>query len=252
MPATDREHARAPKFDAQAYLDSAGLAKTIQYYRRGQIIHAQGDSGVSVLYVQQGSVRLSVLSQDGKEAVIATLRAGDFFGDEALTGRPERVAAARAVTACTILAIEKETMARLLHEHHEFSDRFISYVLTRNTQIESDLIDQMCSSSEQRLARALLLLAQCGSGLARDSEPVKVSQETLAKTIGTTRTRVNFFMNKFRNAGYIDYSSAGVTVSSSLASVLLAIGPASPSPPGPPRIRTRQGRATDPPRARTR
>jgi CRP-like cAMP-binding protein len=162
-----------------------------------------------------------VVSSEGKEAIIATLREGDFFGEGTLTGQSKRIGTAVAATACTILAIEKGAMARLLHEQHEFSDRFITYMLTRNCRIESDLIDQLFNSSEKRLARALLLLAQYGTSPPPDPDVVNVSQDTLAKTIGTTRTRVNFFMNKFRKAGYINYSGDGLKVNSTLVNVLL-------------------------------
>jgi len=208
-------------FEVQTYLASAGLSKQVHAYRRGQTIYSQGDPGLSVLYVQKGNVRLSVLSQAGKEAVIATLTEGDFFGESALTGQAARVGTARAATACSILAIEKDAMSLLLHEQHEFSDRFINYMLTRNSRIESDLIDQLFNSSEKRLARALLLLAQYGAAPPPDPSIVRVSQETLAKTIGSTRPRVNFFMNKFRKAGYIDYSGSGLRINSTLVDVLL-------------------------------
>lgn len=205
----------------ETYLDSAGVDKQIQSYRRGQIIYSQGDTASSVLYIQQGSVRLSVVSHEGKEAIIATLRRGDFFGEGALKAQGLRIGTAKAETPCTILAIKTKEMSRLLHQQHEFSDRFISYMLTRNGRIESDLIDQLFNSSEKRLARALLLLAQYGTSPPSQPDVLKVSQETLAKTIGTTRTRVNYFMNKFRGAGYIEYSGDGLKINGTLVKVLL-------------------------------
>jgi CRP-like cAMP-binding protein len=218
---TDRRAKPTREFDAQAYLDSSGVSKEIHGYRRGSTIYTQGDPGPSVLYIQDGSVRLAVVSKEGKEVIIATFRQGDFLGEGVLTGQAKRVGTAVAATDCTILAIEKNAMARLLHEQHAFSDRFITYMLTRNCRIESDLIDQLFNSSEKRLARALLLLAQYGTSPPPDPDIVKVSQETLAKTIGTTRTRVNFFMNKFRKAGYVNYSGDGLKINSTLVNVLL-------------------------------
>jgi len=206
--------------DVQTYLKSAGLSKQVTNYGRGATIYSQGESGTSVLYIQAGTVRLSVVSPEGREAILATLHTGDFFGEGTLSGQPVRITTARAVSECTILAIERSAMLRMLHDEHDFSDRFISYMLTRNARIESDLIDQLFNSSEKRLARALLLLTQWSGG-PPELTALKVSQETLAKTIGSTRTRVNYFMNKFRKAGYVDYSGDGLKVNSSLANVLL-------------------------------
>jgi CRP-like cAMP-binding protein len=210
-----------PRFEAQAYLESAGAARRVATYRRAKVIFSQGDPCDSVMYVQKGSVKLSVLSHAGKEAVVAVLGPGDFFGEGALAGQPVRMGTATAMTASTVLVIEKDAMIRLLHEEHAFSDRFIEYMLARNIRIEADLVDQLFNSSEKRLARTLLLIARYG----REDNPQrvlpKISQETLAEMVGTTRSRVNFFMNKFRKLGFIGYNGGGLTVNSSLLSIVL-------------------------------
>ena len=211
---------RTPAFDAQAFLDSAGLAKTIAKYPRGAVIFAQGDPCDNVLYIQRGNVKLSVLSKSGREAVVAMLGAGEFFGEGCLAGQPVRMATATATTDSSILLVDKKKMVRLLHKQHAMSDRFITHMLSRNIQIEEDLIDQLFNSSEKRLARTLLLLARYG----KHDSPVRavpmISQETLAEMIGTTRSRVNFFMKKFQRLGFIDYRS-GLKVNSSLLTVVL-------------------------------
>jgi CRP/FNR family cyclic AMP-dependent transcriptional regulator len=208
-------------FDAQTFLDSAGVAKRIVDYRRSQKIYSQGDPAKGVKYIQEGSVKLSVVNEVGKEAVVAILGPGDFFGEGCLAGQPVCMATATAVTPTSILFIEKSEMIRVLHAEHAFSDRFISHMLTRNIRIEEDLIDQLFNSSEKRLARTLLLLARYG----KESQPQKllpkVSQEMLSEMIGTTRSRVNFFMNKFRKLGFIQYNNGGLQVHSSLLSVVL-------------------------------
>jgi CRP/FNR family transcriptional regulator, cyclic AMP receptor protein len=207
-------------FDAQAFLDSAGVSRRIVKYRRLQKIYAQGDPATSVTYIQNGRVKLSVVNEVGKEAVVAMLGPGDFFGEGCLAGQEFRMGTATAITPTDILVIEKEEMTRVLHAERALSDRFVSYVLSRNIRIEEDLIDQLFNSSEKRLARALLLLARYG----KESQPEKmllgVSQEMLAGMIGTTRSRVNFFMNKFRKLGFISYNG-GLQVHNSLLSVVL-------------------------------
>jgi len=207
-------------FDAQAFLDSAGIARRIAEFPRKSTIFAQGDPAQTVLYIQQGAVKLTVVNGIGKEAVVAVLGPGDFFGEGCLAAQPVRIGAAKAITQTTVLVIEKKEMIRVLHAEHEFSDRFISYMLTRNIRIEADLVDQLFNSTEKRLARALLLLARYGG----DNEPqrvlTKVSQETLADTIGTTRSRVNLFMNKFKKLGFIKYNGE-LHINSSLLSVVL-------------------------------
>jgi CRP-like cAMP-binding protein len=207
-------------FDAQAFLDSAGVARKVVEYQAAEVIFSQGDPCESVLYIQTGGVKLSVVSKTGKEAIVAILGPRDFFGEGALAGQPVRMGTATATTASTVLVVEKQPMMQLLHEQHALSDRFIAYVLARNIRIEADLVDQLFNSSEKRLARALLLLARYG----KPDKPVRVlpklSQEMLAEMIGTTRSRVNFFMNKFKKLGFIEYNG-GLKVNDSLLSVVL-------------------------------
>ena len=214
----------AHAFDAQAFLDSAGLSKKIAEYRRDEAIFSQGDRADSVMYIQDGGVKLSVLSKAGREAVVAMLGPGFFFGEGCLAGQPIRIGTATAVTPTTVLVIKKTQMMKVLHEQHALSDRFISHMLSRNVRIEQDLIDQLFNSSEKRLARALLLLARYGKEDAPQQVVPKISQETLSEMIGTTRSRVNFFMNKFKKLGFIEYDNdleAGIQVNSSLLSVVL-------------------------------
>jgi CRP/FNR family cyclic AMP-dependent transcriptional regulator len=207
-------------FNAQAFLDSAGVARRVVEYRRSRKIYSQGDPATSVMYVQKGGVTLSVVNESGKEAVVAILGPGDFLGEGCLTGRPICMATATAIAPTTVLVIEKNEMIRLLHEEHEFSDRFIAYMLARNIRVEEDLIDQLFNSSEKRLARTLLLLARYGAQGHPQSMLPKISQAMLAEMIGTTRPRVNFFMNKFRKRGFIQYNG-GIHVNNSLLSVVL-------------------------------
>jgi CRP-like cAMP-binding protein len=207
-------------FDAQVFLDSVGVARKIVEFPKKATIYAQGDPAKTVMYIQQGGVRLSVFNAMGKEAVVAVLKPGDFFGEGCLAAQPMRIGAATAVAPTGVLVIEKDEMIRVLHTEHEFSDRFISYMLTRNIRIEADLVDQLFNSTEKRLARALLLLARYG----KDDQPQRVlpniSQEMLADTIGTTRSRVNLFMNKFKKLGFIKYNG-GLQINSSLLSIVL-------------------------------
>ena len=189
-------------------------------YEAGATVFAQGDPATSVMYVEQGTVRLSVLSHTGKEAVIAVLDVGQFFGEGCLVGQLQRMATASAMAACSIVVVEKQDMVRQLHARPAFADRFMTHMLTRNIRIEEDLIDQLFNSSEKRLARTLLLLARYGEPEASHRMLPRVSQETLAEMIGTTRSRVNFFMNKFRKLGFIDYNGA-LTVHPSLLNVVL-------------------------------
>lgn len=207
-------------FNAQAFLDSAGLSRKIVEFARKETIFAQGDSGKNVMYIQRGGVKLSVVNGVGKEAVVAVLGPGDFFGEGCLAGQPVRIGTATAITPTAVLLIEKKEMMRILHAEHEFSDRFISYMLSRNIRVEADLVDQLFNSTEKRLARALLLLARYGNEDQPQKVLTKVSQETLAETIGTTRSRVNLFMNKFKKLGFIKYNG-GLQVNSSLLSVVL-------------------------------
>jgi CRP-like cAMP-binding protein len=219
-----KKPAIAPKvregFDVEVYLASPGPTATVAQYRRGAIVFSQGDPGNDVRYIQKGAIKLSVLSHSGKEAVVAMLGPGDFFGEGALAGQSVRIGTATAVAASTVLSIEKAIMVRLLHEEPDFSDGFISYMLARNIRIEADLVDQLFNSSEKRLARTLLLLARYGDANPQRALP-KISQETLAEMIGATRSRVNFFMNKFRKLGLIEYNGGGLKINSSLLSVVL-------------------------------
>ena len=189
-------------------------------YQASATIFAQGDAATSVLYVEQGAVRLSVLSHAGKEAVVAVLDVAHFFGEGCLAGQFQRMATATAMTACTIVVVDKQEMVRQLHAKPAFADRFLTHMLTRNIRIEEDLIDQLFNSSEKRLARTLLLLARYGEPDASHRTLPRVSQETLAEMVGTTRSRVNFFMNKFRKLGFIEYNG-GLKINNSLLSIVL-------------------------------
>jgi CRP/FNR family cyclic AMP-dependent transcriptional regulator len=207
-------------FNAQNFLESAGLSRKIAEFGKKETIFSQGDVCKDVLYIQKGGVRLSVVNEAGKEAVVAVLGPGDFFGEGCLAGQPIRIGTATAITAATLLVIEKKEMIRLLHNEHEFSDRFITYMLARNIRIEEDLVDQLFNSSEKRLARTLLLLARYGTEDKPQRVLPKIAQETLAEMVGTTRSRVNFFMNKFRKLGFIKYNG-GLQINTSLLSVVL-------------------------------
>jgi CRP-like cAMP-binding protein len=208
-----------PAFDLHEFLESAGIARRITKYPRGAAVFSQGDAASDVFYLQQGSVKLSVLSRTGKEAVVAILGPGDFFGEGCLAAQPRRMATAHVLTPSTALVVEKGEMLKMLHAQPALADRFLSHMLARNIRIEEDLIDQLFNSSEKRLARALLLLARYGT----DDKPLKMpklSQETLAEMVGTTRSRINFFMNKFRDLGFIEYNGE-LKVNSSLLTVVL-------------------------------
>ena len=207
-------------FDAQAFLESAGFGKQIVSFKRKEVVFSQGDPCDSVLYLRSGAVRLSVLSQAGKEAVIATLGPGDFLGEGALSGQPVRLETATATVATTMLVVPKRQMIRLLHSQHAFADKFIAHMLVRNARLEADLVDQLFNSSEKRLARTLLLLARYGQGEKPLGKLPKISQETLAEMVGTTRSRVNFFMNKFKKLGFVEYNG-GLKVNPSLLTVVV-------------------------------
>ena len=208
------------QFNAQEFLESAGIARKVTEFKRNETIFSQGDPCRNVFYIQKGGVRLSVVNETGKEAVVAVLRPGDFFGEGCLAGQPIRIGTATAVAPTTTLVIEKSEMVRVLHTEHEFSDRFITFMLARNIRIEEDLVDQLFNSSEKRLARTLLLLARYGKEDKLQRVLPKVSQEMLAEMVGTTRSRVNFFMNKFRKLGFIKYNG-GLQIDNSLLSVVL-------------------------------
>ena len=210
-------------FDVQAFLESAGLDRTVTEYQDGVAIYRQGDRADHIYYVRSGSVKLSVVSKSGREAVVAMLGPGDFFGEACLVGREARVGSATATARSQVVVVAKLQMQRLLHSEHAMSDRFIAHMLIRNGRIEEDLIDQLFNSSEKRLARTLLLLAHYGS---QDVVPAKVvprlSQETLAEMVGTTRSRVNLFLNKFEKLGFIDYDGRHpISVNNSLLTVVL-------------------------------
>ena len=221
LESSNRVKATASKgFNAQNFLDSAGVARKVMEFKRKEAIFSQGDPAKNVLYVQKGGVRLSVVNETGKEAVVAVLGPGDFFGEGCLAGQSVRMGTATAIAATTVLIIEKNEMIHVLHVEHAFSDRFISYMLSRNIRIEEDLVDQLFNSSEKRLARTLLLLARYGQQDKPQRVLPKISQEMLAEMVGTTRSRVNFFMNKFRKLGFIKYNG-GLQINTSLLSVVL-------------------------------
>jgi CRP/FNR family cyclic AMP-dependent transcriptional regulator len=207
-------------FDAQAFLDSAGVSKKVRQFKRADTIFSQGSPADSVMYVQEGAVKITAVSEAGKEAIITILGPGDFFGEGCLAGQPRRMGNATATIPTTVLVIDKKEMQNVLHEQHDLSDLFINFVLTRNIRIEEDLIDQLFNSTEKRLARTLLLLARYGKEDQPKRALPKVSQETLAEMIGTSRTRVNLFMNKFRKLGFIKYNG-GIHIDASLLSVVL-------------------------------
>ena len=207
-------------FDPKIFLAKVGVGKTISKYRKDQIVFSQGEVADAVFYIQQGKVKLTVVSDQGKEAVVAFLEPGHFFGEGCLNGHPLRIATTRAVDECVVTRIEKATMIATIHNEPEFSELFMAYLLSRNGRIEEDLIDQLFNSSEKRLARLLLLLANFGKEGRPEPIVGKFSQETLAEMIGTTRSRVSFFMNKFRKLGFIEYNGK-LEVHSSLLNMVL-------------------------------
>ena len=214
----------ARKFNAETFLASTGVAKRIHEYARSEVIFSQGEPCESVMYIMDGGVKLSVLSRAGKEAVVAMLGPGDFFGEGSLAGQKTRIGSATAVTPTTVMVIGNRQLTKVLHEQHELSDRFIAHLLSRNARIEQDLVDHLFNSSEKRLARTLLLLARYGKQVTPRQTVAKISQETLSEMVGTTRSRVNFFMNKFKRLGFIEYDGnldAGIVINSSLLSVVL-------------------------------
>jgi CRP-like cAMP-binding protein len=220
--ASRRTAKAAQAFDLQAFLTSSGVPEQVSEFGQGAAIFTQGDACEDVFYIRAGTVKLSVLSKAGREAVVAMLGPGDFFGEGCLAGQLVRMGSATATTSSVILVIRRAQMTNLLHQQHSMSDRFIAHMLARNVRIEEDLIDQLFNSSEKRLARALLLLARYG----QPEEPIrvvpKISQETLAEMVGTTRSRVNFFLNKFKKLGFIEYDGRlPITINSSLLSVVL-------------------------------
>jgi CRP-like cAMP-binding protein len=213
------------RFDPAAFLNASGVAGKVVDYPASALIFSQGDAADSVLYVQRGTVKLSVVSQNGKEAVVGVLNEGEFFGEGALAGQPVRLATATAINATRIRQVPKRQMIRLLHQQHAFSDRFIAHMLARNSRLEEDLVDQLFNASEKRLARTLLLLARYGKPNGPRLVLPKISQEVLAEMVGTTRSRVNFFMNKFRKLGFIEYNGR-IKVHHALLSIVLNDWPA--------------------------
>jgi CRP/FNR family cyclic AMP-dependent transcriptional regulator len=207
-------------FDVQVFLDTAGVARKVIEFKKAEAVYSQGEAAKSIMYLQAGGIKLSVVNEVGKEAVVAILEPGDFFGEGCLAGQPVRMGTATAITPSAVLNIEKSEMFKVLHEQHAFSDRFLTFMLARNIRIEEDLIDQLFNSSEKRLARTLLLLARYGKEDRPQGVLPKVSQETLAEMIGTTRSRINFFMNKFRKLGFIKYNG-GLQINTSLLTVVL-------------------------------
>jgi CRP/FNR family transcriptional regulator, cyclic AMP receptor protein len=209
-----------PQFDPEAFLAKADGGRTVSKYAKGRVVFAQGDPADSVFYIQEGRVKISVVSSQGKEAVVAFLKAGDFIGEGCLTGRPRRISTARVLEDSVITRLDKATMVRMLRDEPNFSERFTTHLLARTMRVEEDLVDQLFNSSEKRLARALLLLANFGKEGKHEPVIAKVSQETLADMIGTTRSRVSHFMNKFRELGYIEYNG-DLEVHSSLMDAVL-------------------------------
>jgi len=207
-------------FDLGQYLTTSGVKKTLVSYRKAQAIFSQGEKSGSVYYLQTGAIKIAVISATGKEAVVALLRPGDFFGEGCIAGQPLRVSTATAMEPSSALKIETQEMIRVLHEEHEFSDRFVAHMLKRNVRIEEDLVDQLFNSSEKRLARALLLVARYGNNEKPQKIVPQISQATLAEMVGTTRSRVSYFMNKFRKLGFIKYNG-GIHVHDSLLRVIL-------------------------------
>jgi CRP/FNR family transcriptional regulator, cyclic AMP receptor protein len=214
------KHKAKPPFDPKDFLAKANVGRTISKYRKNQIVFSQGDPADSVFYIRDGKVKITVISEQGKEAVVAVLGSDEFCGEGCLTGQLRRVATAAAMTECEIMRLEKEAVVRVLHDEPAFSEMFISHLLARTLRVEADLVDQLFNSSEKRLARALLLLANFGKEGRPETIIAKVSQATLAEMIGTTRSRVSHFMNKFRELGFIKYNGT-LEVHSSLLSVVL-------------------------------
>jgi len=210
------------KFDPKTFLSTMDGSRKIATFPQKQPIFVQGDSSDCVFYIQKGEIKLTVVSETGKEATIGILNEGDFFGEHCLTGQPLRLCSATAMTDCFVMRIDKKYMMQVLHREHAFSDMFVAYLLTRNIRYEEDLVDQLFNSSEKRLARILLLLAHFGKEGVPQTLIPKISQETLAEMIGTTRSRVSFFMNRFRKLGFIDYHAGDdVQVHSSLLNLVL-------------------------------
>jgi CRP/FNR family transcriptional regulator, cyclic AMP receptor protein len=212
---------RTPAFDPRSFLAKIGDGRTISKYRKDQVVFSQGDTADAVFYIQRGKVKLTVVSEQGKEAVVAILGADEFCGEGCLAGQSRRIATVTAMTECTVMRLQKTSIIGVLHDEPAFSEVFISHLLTRTIRVEADLVDQLFNSSEKRLARLLLLLANFGKDPKPEPIIAKISQETLAEMVGTTRSRVSFFMNKFRRLGFVDYNGGDLEVHSSLLNVIL-------------------------------
>ena len=211
-------------FDVNVFLNTVASGRSVSKYRKGKKVFSQGDPGDAVFYIQEGSVKICVVSEQGKEAIVALHGNGDFFGESCLNGHPLRVATAVAVTQCVIMRIEKAAIVRVLRDEPKFSEVFMAHLLSRNTRVEEDLVDQLFNSSEKRLARVLLLMANFGKESKPEPVIAKISQETLAEMVGTTRSRVSMFMNKFRKLGFIKYNGS-LEVHNSLLNVVLHDNP---------------------------
>src|ERR1035441_7164435 len=209
-----------PPFDLKVFLNKANGGRTVAEYRANERVFVQGETANAIFYIKKGEIKLTVLSKQGKEAVVAILRSGDFFGEGCLAGQPLRMASAVAMSECSVMKVEKAVVLRLLHEEPSFAELFMAHLLSRNIKIEEDLVDQLFNSSEKRLARVLLLLANFGKEGSPQTVIPKISQETLAEIIGTTRSRVSFFMNRFRKLGFIEYNGC-LKIHSSLLNIVL-------------------------------
>jgi CRP/FNR family transcriptional regulator, cyclic AMP receptor protein len=221
LTASTAQAKKKSDFDPRKFLATIGEGRKVVAFPQKQTIFAQGDAADAVFYIQEGKVRLSVVSKTGKEATLGILSEGQFFGEGSLAGQSRRMGSATAITKCELLRIDKKAMMLALHREHEFSDLFVAYLLARNIRYEEDLVDQLFNSSEKRLARLLLLLARFGKDGVPEAVIPKISQETLAEMIGTTRSRVSFFMNRFRELGFLDYGENGLQVHSSLLNIVL-------------------------------
>ena len=226
---TNRKTAAVPPFNPAAFLATAGVGRDISIYSKKEIIFAQGDDADAVFYIKKGKIKVAVLSKDGKEAVVALLGPDEFAGEGCLLGQPKRLATASAMAECEVMRVQKSEIQRVLHDEPAFSEMFVAHILARNARVEEDLVDQLFNSTEKRLARLLLLLANFGKEGRPEPILAKISQETLAEMIGTTRSRVSHFMNKFRKLGFIDYNGH-LEVHTSLVGVLLADEPRTVSP----------------------
>src|ERR1700680_514127 len=218
---TARKTKNSASFNVEEYLSNAGASKRVIKYKKGQALFSQDDPCNDVWYIQSGNAKLTIVNPQGKEAVLAILGPGDFLGEGCIIGNPVRMVTATAIAPLNATSIDKKEMMRVLHDEQEFAEKFIHYMLERNIKVEADLVDQLFNSSEKRLARALLLLARYGKEDEPETLVAKISQETLAELVGTTRSRVNFFMNKFRKLGFIHYNGGGMQIHSSLLNVVL-------------------------------